>query len=265
MGVEGQDRGVFPPHPVPSRQVVTAVRQVVRWNDSLLYGTTAFVFLVVHAVVLGVVSLLWPVSLVALVALMVSLTAVGHVVLMGVASVVVGRAVLGSGISYREVRAWLRPSWWRLVGLSALGVPAVAAGLALGVVPGVLLWMVLSLAVPVLVLEKTTVGQAFTRALAMLRGRWGWMSFRLVVLPGLAWVLLVLMNYLSVPPYRHYHVLLSQDAPPIPMLLLITVCAFGWSTFISPRTAVVAGLAYADRRIAVPTTRQSAAESTTAP
>ncbi len=250
MGVGGRFRGVLSPRPVTRQQVTIAARQVVSRNRGVLYGGAALVFLVVQSAVLVVLSLLWPVSLLALVVLVVSLTAAGHVVLIGYASAVVQRAVVGSGVSFREVRALLRPSWWRLVGLSALGVPAVAAGLALGVVPGLLIWMVLSLAVPVLVLEQTTTGQAVTRSLALLRGKWGWTSYHLVVLPVLAWAFLVLANGVSVPPYRHYQVLLNDDVPPIPMLLLITVYGFVSSTFLLPGPAVVAGLVHADRDLA---------------
>ncbi|HWO69012.1 MAG TPA: hypothetical protein VNO31_54175, partial [Umezawaea sp.] len=68
--------------------------------------------------------------------------------------------------------------------------------------------------------------------------------------------------YVSVPPYRHYSVLLGHDSAPIPMLLMITVFAFGWSTFLSPWFAVMTGMVYAELNTA---TRKTASEITSAP
>ncbi|HEY2834461.1 MAG TPA: glycerophosphoryl diester phosphodiesterase membrane domain-containing protein [Sporichthyaceae bacterium] len=120
-----------------------------------------------------------------------------QIVLQGVLTVVMSRAVLGEEITPRAAWTQARPRLWRLVGLSFSVLTLVAAilavpvllGLAIGLstnsdagwgigflgelaaVPcAVLLFVRLGVAAPALVLEKATIGTAIRRSLRLVRG-----------------------------------------------------------------------------------------------
>jgi len=130
-------------------------------------------------------------------------------VLTGALVVVVGRAVLGQGITTGEVWQALRPRLWTLLGLSLLagliaGVPTIVAfvvavvavataggvGLVIGI-PAVLgglaatvyLGVRLSLAPAALVLEKCGVVESLRRSSVLARSSW-WRLFGILLLTG---------------------------------------------------------------------------------
>jgi hypothetical protein len=122
-----------------------------------------------------------------------------QIVLQGVLTVVVSRAVLGEDITPQAAWALARPRLWRLIGLSLsvlamvgsiVAVP-VLIGLAVGLssdantgfaigflgelaaVPfAVWLYVRLGVAAPALVLEKATIGTAMRRSARLVRGTW---------------------------------------------------------------------------------------------
>lgn len=137
-------------------------------------------------------------------------TSLAGIVLAGVITVVVGRAVLGQPMSAAEAWRAVRPLLGRLVGLAVLvglivtvvvgaGVLlavlsyAVAGGAGLllgvplalaGVVGAVWLYIRLSLAAPALVLEKVTVRESLRRSGVLVRQSW-WRVLGILVLTAI--------------------------------------------------------------------------------
>jgi Membrane domain of glycerophosphoryl diester phosphodiesterase len=120
-----------------------------------------------------------------------------QIVLQGVLTVVVARAVLGQEITPRLAWTQARPRLWRLVGLSFCVLAMVALVLAVPVLLGIaiglstdpdagwaigflgelaavpcaaLLYVRLGVAAPALVLEKATIGTAMRRSMRLVRG-----------------------------------------------------------------------------------------------
>lgn len=151
-----------------------------------------------------------------------ALTSLATVVLAGVITVVIGKAVLGQPITFTEAWATVRPLVLRLIGLALLinlviyGLPiagiAVAVGLGVGlgagglflgvplafagIAAGVYFWPALALAPSVLVLERSTIRTAMSRSTALVKRSW-WRVFGILLL---AFVIVgIVSNVLQVP------------------------------------------------------------------
>jgi hypothetical protein len=83
--------------------------------------------------------------------------------------------------STAEVFGRVRPHLGALVGAGLLAGLGIVAGLALLVVPGLVLLTWWCLIVPVIVLERRAIGEAFSRSRALVRGH-GWSVFGLIVI-----------------------------------------------------------------------------------
>jgi hypothetical protein len=122
----------------------------------------------------------------------------GQLVITGILTLVVSRAVLGKDITLDRAWQGTKPLLWRLLGVSAL-TPLIPAGLflacllpglvlaalfgaaggavlVLGFIGGVVLfvyaYVLLALATPALILEKQTVGKALARSRKLVTGSW---------------------------------------------------------------------------------------------
>lgn len=84
----------------------------------------------------------------------------------------------GKPPTLREIAAQI--SYGRLIAIDLIYVVASAAGLALLVVPGVLIYIYLGLAAPVAEIEGRTIKAAFKRSLELVRGHF-WMVFFVLV------------------------------------------------------------------------------------
>ncbi len=73
--------------------------------------------------------------------------------------------------------------FWALLGVSLLRAILVVVGVFLLVIPGIWVYVVFSVAVPVLLLEQTGVGAAFGRSRELVKGRW-WATFGTLLLWG---------------------------------------------------------------------------------
>lgn len=122
--------------------------------------------------------------------------ALALVVLSGMLTIVVGEAVLGREVSIGQAWRLVRPRLLRLIALSVLFAVAVLVGLSLCLVPGIALGVFWALAAPALVLEKSTIAQAFARSWALVSGRW-WRTFGIVVLVILTYY--IINTAVSVP------------------------------------------------------------------
>lgn len=196
-------------------------------------------------------------------------------VLSGIITVVVGRAVLGQPMTAGAAWQALRPLLWRLIavalltGLIVVGVVLFAAvgatvlvavggdaGLAgaVLVVLGALLaaaylYVRLSLAAPALVLEKTRVGEALRRSGVLVRGSF----WRVLGILLLAFVLAQLVGQVLQLPFTVLGggaglLVLSADVSRAD-LVLASVGAGVAQVLVAPFTSGVRALLYIDRRM----------------
>ena len=113
----------------------------------------------------------------------------GIVLIGGIAAVVVSRSVLGQRTTYSQAWAQVGPQLLKLLGVTVLVGLVVILGLFLCVLPGIYFAVVLSLATPVLVLERSGITQAMGRSRALIKGAW-WRTFGIALLGYLIVVLI---------------------------------------------------------------------------
>lgn len=206
-------------------------------------------------------------------------TLVAALVLTGILTVAVSRAVLGQAISAREAWAQARPRLPALLGVTALvllvmlglavlaltpglllavgGAPgaAVAIAFVLGVpaflVAAAYLYTAFALAPPAIVLERQGVVSSLRRSRSLVRGAW-WRTFGILLLVNL--IAQVLAGILGVP----FTVLtllvawVTGDGLNVYAILPLLVTALGTivaSAVTWPFTAVSTALMYVDRRM----------------
>jgi hypothetical protein len=195
------------------------------------------------------------------------------ILLTGMLTVVVGRAVFGATIGAGETWAKIRGRLPALIGLVALesaglillaglvglivGAIAVAGNAAAAIVIGlpvmlmsiatvVYLYTVLSFAPVLMVLERLPVIDAITRSFALVRNSF----WRVLGIRVLAWVVVVLIAGAVAAPFNFLGHLLG--GPSGPELIGVTVGAVGAAIgriITAPFSAGVVVLLYTDRRI----------------
>lgn len=195
-------------------------------------------------------------------------TVVSRVFLVGFVTFVVGIAVLGHDATFSAVWARVRPRLLPLLGLTlvypavvfvtvfvvvllTLAVPALGILAVLGVVVvGIWLWIMFSLATPVLVLESTGVGKAFGRSRHLVRGAW-WRIFGITLLSSVIAFFLMLIVSLPFEYLGDGFATLTGDVTPLTTkyLLLTTIGAIIASTLTEPFVAAVTALLYTDQRM----------------
>jgi len=207
------------------------------------------------------------------------ITAFAVLVLSGILTAAVSRAVLGQPISAREAWDRTRPRIPALLGVTGLvilvalglavvcllpglllavaGSPGVVVGLVLAVgvpvflVAVVYLYTAFALAPPAVVLERQGPVAALRRSRALVKGSW-WRTFGILLLVNiiaqvLTGILLTPFQLLSL-----FVAYLSGDEMNVYALLPLLVTAFGTivaATITWPFTAVATALLYVDRRM----------------
>jgi hypothetical protein len=203
------------------------------------------------------------------------LTFLTGVVLTGVITAVVGKAVLGQPMSLGEAWGSVRPLLGRLIGLAllvvvivygvflgavALGVAVVAAAGGVGAVVAVPLFVIgglgavyayvrVALAPSVLVLERAGVRQSLRRSGVLVKGDW-WRVFGILLL---VFVIALFVSSVLQAPFQIGSVLgeFSGDIEPVSTadVLLQSVGSAVALTLVAPFEAAVGALLYVDRRI----------------
>jgi hypothetical protein len=196
------------------------------------------------------------------------------VVLTGFLVVPVGKAVLGQQASFSDTWQQVKGRGWALLGLSLLtmlvsfgpillsvlvaallaavspvllviGVPLVLASVAVGVY----LYVRVSFAPAVLVLEKATFRGSLTRSGALVKGDW-WRVFGIL---ALVWLLsYVVSNVLQIPfaIIAGINLFANPDAGGFTVLFLVSQVGAGLGWFlIAPFAAAARALLYVDRRM----------------
>jgi hypothetical protein len=196
-------------------------------------------------------------------------TIVSRVFLSGFITQVVGTAVLGQSLGFREVWDRVRPRMLPLLGLTMV-YPAVIFGVALvlglllvfvpplgvvallaSIVLGIWLLVLFSLATPALVLENAGVGRAFGRSRLLVRGSW-WRIFGITLLAAVIAGIIALIVSI---PFEYLGdgfatVASTEPTPPTTnYLLFTTIGAIIASTVTEPFVAAVTVLLYTDQRM----------------
>jgi hypothetical protein len=278
--------GVIPLRPLGLGEILDGAISTMRRHPKLMLGVAAIVVTITQLLILlatfpllddlnrameigpytsdselwSVVGTSFAVSGIGLVLLIVS-----RVFLSGFVTLVVGTAVLGQSLGFREVWERVRPRMLPLLGLTviypavafgvvlvvfmvALVVPALAILLVLGLIPVIIwLWVLFSLATPALVLESVGVGRAFGRSRQLVRGSW-WRILGITLLAGVIAFFIALILSL---PFEIIGGGFTTQATPLTTkyLLLSTIGAILASTLTEPFVAAVTALLYTDQRM----------------
>jgi len=247
--------GVIPLGPLTMSEIFVAAMDVLRKHAGLLFGTSlvalALTRAVVHLLTAPMLADLprlpmrptqaqfndYIMQLLPISGIDTLLSTVALVLVTGVATVAVGRAVLGKPITLGEAAREIKPLALPLLGLTVVVSVLVAVGLLAFIVPGVWLAVVFSLAAPALVLERTTITTALRRSRQLVFGSWlpvfGILAVAFVIILGVnafaAWL---------TGPLTPAHGVFS-----LPMLGSILA-----GSLTAPFFAAVTALIYVDRR-----------------
>jgi hypothetical protein len=173
-------------------------------------------------------------------------------VLTGMLTVVVTQDVLGERLDLAMVRARVRGRIWALIGLAV--VTGVLEYLGLLVLIGIWLWGVWAVAVPAMMVERTTVRQALGRSYTLVTG----MFWRVWGIRALGWVMLAVIGFVITLPFDLLGLALDNtslsdliDGRGIPLAFLIVqgVGAVLAATVTAPIRAAIDALLYVDLRM----------------
>ncbi|MGH3518134.1 MAG: hypothetical protein ACRDQ7_12105 [Haloechinothrix sp.] len=254
--------GVIPLGPLQLGEIVSGALATLRAHATLLFGAALAVVAVTQ---LATLAITYPMlrelpaidedatpeeSLAAaaegLSAAMVAmpLSVLAQLFVTGIATVVVGRAVIGESASFAEAWSELRPRLVPLLGLTLLVAVLVAVGTMLFIVPGIWLMVLLSLAAPALILERTTIGTALIRSKDLVRNAW-WHIF------GILLVTLLFNFGVSVIVSAPFELIggSGTDSTRGEYLVMSTIGSIAAGAVTAPIAAVVIALVYIDRRM----------------
>jgi hypothetical protein len=249
-------RGCVALRPLGLADILDGSFRVIRRNPGATLGLSAVLAVIRVAVTaglqLGAYRTLNSVQLELLGTLVVG-AALGTV-LTGMLTLVVTQDVLGVRISTREVLTRLRGRAWALLGLAL--VITVLEGLALLplLVLGVWLWGLWAVAVPVLMVERSTVRGALSRSRRLVSGLW----WRVWGIRALGFLLASLLGALVTVPFILLASLVTgsgftatgvNSGVPVAYVLIISVGSVLSSTLTSPIRAGIDALLYLDLRM----------------
>jgi hypothetical protein len=286
--------GIVPLRPLGLGELLDGAIQAMRANPRVMLGLSAIIVTLSQAVqVLGIAILTRPfesldatqelsdAQLLGIVAgggatLLVGgiLTFVVQVILTGILTVVVSRAVLGQTMSAAEAWHAVRPRLWPLFGLTLLVAAIIAAALLVGAIPAILVavvggpgWLVavvavlgvlaaaaaavwlyvsLALASPALVLERQRVVAAMRRSRLLVKNAW-WRTFGILLLTAI--LVLAISAAVSFPFTALSLFFGGENGTSLPALILNGVAGVVAGVITFPFAAGVTVLLYVDRRI----------------
>lgn len=257
-GGEGWRPGVIPLRPLRLADITDGAVATLRRHAAVVFGASALVALVGAVLVLLAETYVlpprqsWRQPVNELLAngasLLVTLSTYALVV--GVMTVVLRRAVPARPVVAREVWAEVRPRLLPLLGLTVVVTVVTMVGLFLLVVPGIVAYVLLSLAVPALMWERGTVAEALKRSVSLVWGAW-WRVFGLLAVGLLITVLVSLVVQLL------FAQLLPLGAGTSPMpdgtlaghRLILGLGNVAAQTLAVPFGSAVTALIYLDRRM----------------
>jgi len=249
-------RGCVALRPLGLADILDGSFRVIRRNPGATLGLSAVLAVIRVAVTaglqLGAYRTLNSVQLELLGTLVVG-AALGTV-LTGMLTLVVTQDVLGVRISTREVLTRLRGRAWALLGLALVITVLESLALLPLLVLGVWLWGLWAVAVPVLMVERSTVRGALSRSRRLVSGLW----WRVWGIRALGFLLASLLGALVTVPFILLASLVTgsgftatgvNSGVPVAYVLIISVGSVLSSTLTSPIRAGIDALLYLDLRM----------------
>ncbi len=249
-------RGCVALRPLGLADILDGSFRVIRRNPGATLGLSAVLAVIRVAVTaglqLGAYRFLSTVQL-ELVGTLVVGAALGTV-LTGLLTLVVTQDVLGVRISTREVLTRLRGRAWALLGLALVITVLESLALLPLLVLGVWLWGLWAVAVPVLMVERSTVRGALSRSRRLVSGLW----WRVWGIRALGFLLASLLGALVTVPFILLASLVTgsgftatgvNSGVPVAYVLIISVGSVLSSTLTSPIRAGIDALLYLDLRM----------------
>lgn len=249
--------GVIPLGPLTPGEIFTAAVATLRANAAVLFGTAFIVValseLLARSVMLPLLEELPPLSqqptpeqfnayltdLLPIMGIDTAIGLLGVLLVSGFTTIVVSKAVLGERIGFGQAWERLRPMLPALLGLTLLTSVLIAVGLLLFLLPGVWIGILLSLAVPALILEHGTITGSLKRSRELVRNNW-WRIFGMIV--ALIGISMVVQLVVSVPFGMAAE---GQSDSLITLPVIGTVIGGALTT---PFAAAVTAFIYIDRR-----------------
>ena len=196
------------------------------------------------------IGLIGAILLLGLAALIIGL--LSNMVLTGLLTVVVSKAVIGQQGTVGEAWATVRPQFLRLIGLTLLVGFLSTLGLVFCLIPGVFLWALWGLSTPALILERQPVIEAMRRSARLVLGSW-WRVFLILLLAA---ILAAVISYIIAVPFQ----LIGGGNPLDPSadpdrafsffaLSMSAIAGIIAGTITSPFVAGVSVLLYVDQRM----------------
>ena len=249
-------RGCVALRPLGLAEILDGSFRVIRRNPGATLGLSAVLAVIRVAVTaglqLGAYRTLNSVQLELVGTLLIS-AALGTV-LTGLLTLVVTQDVLGVRISTREVLTRLRGRAWALLGLALVITVLESLALLPLLVLGVWLWGLWAVAVPVLMVERSTVRGALSRSRRLVSGLW----WRVWGIRALGFLLASLLGALVTVPFILLASLVTgsgftasgvNSGVPVAYVLIISVGSVLSSTLTSPIRAGIDALLYLDLRM----------------
>ncbi|PKV91701.1 hypothetical protein ATK30_2486 [Amycolatopsis echigonensis] len=173
--------------------------------------------------------------------------------LTGFLTVVMGKAVLGRPVDFGSAMREAAPRLLPLLAVTVLYTLATIVAAAFCLLPAVLPYVFWSLAGPALVLERGTIGQAFSRSRQLVSGMF-WRVFGVLLLAGvISWVISAIINVPFSLGSGAFSGLFNPQAtvPKVTTggLVLESVGKVIAETIVMPFTALVTVVLYIDQRM----------------
>ena len=174
--------------------------------------------------------------------------------LTGMLTIAITQDVLGVKLDSRQIWQRVRGRLWRLVGLSLLTTLLEFLGLLLCIAPGIWLWGTWAVAVPAMMVERTTVGGALRRSRALVRGTF----WRVWGIRALGWIIATVIGYLIAAPFviagfivdgNVFSATAHSGHLPVGFLVLAAVGSAVSAAFTTPVRAGIDALLYVDLRM----------------
>lgn len=175
-------------------------------------------------------------------------------VLSGLLAAVVTQDVLGVRITARQALTRLRGRIWALLGLAVVSTVLETLGLIVLAVPGIWLWGLWAVAVPAMVVERTTIRGALARSRQLVTGMW----WRVWGIRALAYLLASLLGIVVSVPFLALASAVtgsgglltsSASGSPAVYVLIISVGSVLSATLTEPVRAGIDALLYVDLRM----------------
>jgi hypothetical protein len=155
--------------------------------------------------------------------------------------------------SHEEVKINVSQNFWKFFGLEFLIVISVFVAALFCYLPGIYMWVVLSLAAPIMVFEGREVGDSYSHSFKLISGEW-WTTFGVRFVVGL--LIGLLSQAFAVPAliYQMIHTVTITDQDPTevfslfkdPIYLLLNVLSYGFQFLLSSITLIVGAFIYFD-------------------